>query len=363
MSHSEIEIPTGNQNRLRLVLYGSITMFVCSFVTFVAWVVWGGLHSRVEYRNAVQSIQCNKTFYGSGMQWKRERNGKWDLLHGYILKQGTSGGCGTTNNPRASYGDTKKFRETHPSRNSQEAADIDMYPQGMWVNGQRMVTSKSVRVFVVGQSGKTTPVQLTDEELLLFHPDVYPYSLAGSELWTTKFRPLVDPDRIEYEREQAAKAAENAYFETRKKLGVTFDRVYGPREGELIYYSDFDGYPNGTSRLLNAFFTSETVVSFTMLHTDLWKRVYTNPDPNRLPGYRCAYLESYPSFYVINGDQVERNKVYVQLKNGKVESLNLSEQEYRQCTKELFASPEKLKASTIYREKIAPAIGVSVDRP
>lgn len=309
----------------------------------------------VSYMGPIPGIAGSQT----AMQWRRVGVGKWKLLHGVICEVGVSGSVNVSNDPNDVYASrvmgVAGARLIGPQlRDPIQNIDVLMFPTEIFANGTRLHPTTDSPIFAVGRFGKSTPIKLTQQELDIFHPDVYPQALTSTTLWKKAIRPIVDPDG-------AAEEFEFELVQKRSDLGITLQRVYGPHRGPLIYYSDFEVYRDGSSKLLNAFFASDTSVAFTMHDSNLERRTYTNPDPDRVPGYRCAYLESFPSFYVINGEKVEREKVYVEKRDGTIKSLELTEEEYSQLTRDLLRDTEKLKGTEVFRTKIAPAIRASVE--
>jgi hypothetical protein len=311
---------------------------------------------RVEYKMQVGSISIGGHAYDTGMQWSRRGQGQWTLIHGFIFKANTSGGYEAACN---------WHDKSTGSHNSHKAAQgyihVLMTPDGLYANRNRLTPTSDSRIFILSLPDKSDPLKLTPREMAMFHPDVYPFVLEGADLWRSKILPLVDPAVIAYQQRLADEAAEQTQFEALGSLGIYRTTVHGLESGDLIYHADFYEYPNGTSMLANAIFASQAQIRYTSHSTDLQRPVHES-DKIKFPlDFHGVYVEPFPSFYMFNGKKVERNKVFAFRKDGTTSPLDLTEDEYRQLTSKLFKSPEKLKATEIYRKKIAPAIGAPVE--
>lgn len=232
---------------------------------------------------------------------------------------------------------------------------VTMTPNDLVANGDSLVAKPDSRIFVLTSRGKYTAVSPTPDELRLFHPDVYPRCLAQTDFWKSKFKPVVDPEAIVREERLAVKATEETKAEAIKSLGIHWEGVSLRMPSGVIYIARFYRYPNGTSYLLNVFFSASRE-----LHV-----VPSLADVQRDPA--AFYIEEeylngeIPLRFSFNGQWMEKGKIFILQEDNTFKALELTPEESRQCTIDSFRNPKNLQATNLYRQKIAPALGVPVE--
>lgn len=335
------------------------TFFVTSLILsgVMAW-----LSNQVEYRFEPGDIDDEYGLFRSAMMWKRHGKSRWQLVYGYVVNDRLG----------VSYLAKVGRKESRGSSGAGRAlgvVDIKMTPDQLLVNGVELHPTPDAQVFVLTEPNAHVPIKLDPQELVLFQPDVYPVSLQGSDVWANKFRRLVDSRAIQRDIKDKLLQEEEAWNSVRSKLGIQRVSVYDHFDNDtnfgrdLFYHAEFDGYPNDTYRLANAFFTYRTQVCMTRHHSS--ENNYHDVDAEwaKVSGQKRVYLRPFPAFFKINGQIMERNKVFVQKPDGTIESLHLTDSEYRQLTHEAFSSMNALIATEVFRNRIAPAIGAPVEVP
>ena len=68
---------------------------------------------------------------------------------------------------------------------------IDSMPEGLFIDGKRVQTSATLRVFVLKRDATVEGVPLTSDELRYFSRGRFNY-LASTDIWKLKIRPIVE---------------------------------------------------------------------------------------------------------------------------------------------------------------------------
>ena len=165
---------------------------VCTFFLTIIFltVFFAWMKSQLQYRMEVENIRDERHSYDAGMIWKRRGQEDWELVHGYIVRDGLNVNYSAgIDKPQAS-----GSRGSFPSKG---LVDIKLSSEHLSVNGVRLIPTSASRIFVLTEPGIQVPMTLSSQELAMFHPEVYPLSLEKSDLWRTKFKSLVDPGVID----------------------------------------------------------------------------------------------------------------------------------------------------------------------
>ncbi len=296
-------------------------------------------------------------WYPAAIQWKREANGQSTLVHGLIQSNelGSTSGLFSTD-PTKTLADVRNMKTRAPANGT----SIIVIPRGLYVNLKQIPTSKHIRIFVLDKESVVHPIELTDAELSLFQPGVYPTQLLKTALWKKKFLPLLDPDLIERERLYDALEQEKREVADLETRGIRLERVYQPYIDGLWSASDWITHPDGSSVLQCAFY-SGLPPGLLNIHKLDHEHLYYHRGVIAIPtGQHRFTMEIFRTYYEVDGKSLRTGGVHAQFRDGTIREIDLSPEEKLQFTRELVSSKEAFMASDLFKNKIASLIGPSI---
>ena len=246
---------------------------------------------------------------------------------------------------------------------------VEVIPKGIYLDHVRLPTTDAQRVFVKRRDRSLVPIKLTEEQLAGFTPGFVEHQLESTALWKETIFPLVNPKEIERQKEQTGREAEVKAQADLKARGIEIVMaggepvVNGKQTGNFYYWVEWHQHPDGTLNLQNAFITARPLMTHTFHRSSFGNSSFSEHRDLRPPGSRRLFLDTFPTRYEIDGKALERGKPYVQIADGSVVVLELTPEEQKLFTPELLETGNKLMASDLFKNKIAPLIGPPIHEP
>ncbi len=277
--------------------------------------------------------------YDAAIQWTRDKEGRWQLLHGYIRGDLTGGGASLSNKPSRTL---SSFGPHALDKGGERTPTILLFPGGLYINGACMTPTDRVKIFVVDKDSVVHRISLTAEEMQQIRPDTWPDQFSRTDLWRTKFLPIIDPERV-------ARLAAGPSKPIYDVMSHSDDRVQVYEFG-MVAKVDI---PEASSELLNAFFSKGPLVFHAEHHRDddAYKQ-YTYPTKF---GHDVFVVHAYPSRMEVNGDVLKRGEVYARSPEGSIRLVELSIAEKQSLAMSHIRSEEFVK-SDLYTQKILPIL-------